>query len=37
VPAAVAAYRAARAKAEQSFGLQVPRDLESEVSSTLGL
>lgn len=37
VAAAVAAYRDARGRAERRFGLQVPRELESEVASTLSL
>src|SRR4051812_7171182 len=35
LPAAIAAYRDARAQAEQRFGLLVPRDLEAEVAPAL--
>jgi hypothetical protein len=37
VPAAVAAYRAARTEAEERFALRVPRDLEDEVVAALSL
>ena len=35
VAAAISAYRDARCRAERCFGVQLPRDLENEVASTL--